>query len=161
MRKLRLVLPTVVMTIAMSFTAFAGSWQGDSTGWWYQNDDGTYMTGGWQWIDGNNDGISECYYFNEQGYCLMNTITPDNCSVNHDGAWTVDGVVQQQTMSTPTVPDSAKPNESTMAKSNIVWLSKTGTKYHRDSTCGNMKDPIESTLEDAIAQGKTPCSKCY
>ena len=150
MKKLKLTLPAVIMTLAMSFTALASEWKQDDAGWWYQNADGSYTTNGWQWIDDNADGIAECYYFDANGYCLMNTTTPDNCSVNSDGAWIVDGIIQQQTVSAPATP-----------KSDIVWLSKTGDKYHIDSTCGNMKDPVESTLEEAIAQGRTACSKCY
>ena len=69
-------------------------WQLDNIGWWWRNADGSYPAGTWQWIDGNHDGISESYCFNEQGYLYQNTITPDGYSVNADGAWTVNGVVQ-------------------------------------------------------------------
>lgn len=78
-----------------SLTSFAGEWKSDNNGWWYQNDDGSYPKNTWQWIDGNKDGISESYYFNENGYLLTNT-TKDGCTVNGDGAWTVNGVVQTQ-----------------------------------------------------------------
>ena len=78
-----------------SLTSFAGEWKSDNNGWWYQNDDGSYPKNTWQWIDGNKDGISESYYFNETGYLLTNT-TKDGCTVNGDGAWTVNGVVQTQ-----------------------------------------------------------------
>ncbi len=85
---------TTALTLAMSVPAFAGQWLSDANGWWYQNDDGSYPANSWQWIDGNNDGTSESYYFNEQGYCLMNTTTPDGYIVNPAGAWIIDGVVQ-------------------------------------------------------------------
>lgn len=42
-----------------------------------------------------------------------------------------------------------------------VWCSRTGTKYHSRSNCSNMKNPIYTTLDNAIASGRTPCSKCY
>ena len=32
-------------------TAFAGGWNVDHVGRWYQNDDGTYPKNGWAWID--------------------------------------------------------------------------------------------------------------
>ena len=48
----------------------------------------------WQWIDGNGDGVSESYYFGSNGYLLTNTTTADGYTVNADGAWVVDGVVQ-------------------------------------------------------------------
>lgn len=41
----------------------------------------------------------ECYYFDQNGHLLVNTITPDNYMVNENGAWIVDGVVQSQEMS--------------------------------------------------------------
>ena len=48
----------------------------------------------WQWIDGNKDGISECYYFAPNGYIVTNGKTPDGYDVNADGQWTINGVVQ-------------------------------------------------------------------
>lgn len=161
MKKLKLILPAVITTLTMSFTSLAGEWKQDNVGWWYKNDDGSYTTNRWQWIDSNADGIAECYYFDANGYCLMNTTTPDNCSVNSDGAWIVDGIIQQQTVSAPANTESIQTEAPATPKSDIVWLSKTGDKYHADVTCGNMKAPVESTLEEAIAQGKTACSKCY
>ncbi len=79
---------------AFPMTAFAGQWKSDHVGWWYQNDNGSYPADCWQWIDGNNDGIAECYYFDQTGYLLTNTTTPDQYQVNADGAWIVNGIVQ-------------------------------------------------------------------
>lgn len=89
-----LTLATLLSTF-YPLASFAGEWKSDNNGWWYQNDDGSYPKNTWQWIDGNKDGISESYYFNENGYLLTNT-TKDGCTVNGDGAWTVNGVVQTQ-----------------------------------------------------------------
>lgn len=83
-----LISSALALTIAM--TAFAGQWQKNSQGWWYQNDGGGYPSNGWQWIDGKS------YYFDSQGYCLMDTVTPDGYTVDASGAWTVNGVVQIQ-----------------------------------------------------------------
>lgn len=88
----------LALTLSMSTTAFAGTWKQEADGWWWQNDDGSYPQSSWQWIDGNNDGVAESYYFNENGYLLTNTTTPDGYTVNEDGAWTVNGVVQQKEM---------------------------------------------------------------
>ena len=41
-------------------------WHQNSTGWWYQNSDGSYPTNKWQQING------KWYFFNEAGYCLTN-----------------------------------------------------------------------------------------
>lgn len=85
---------TVAMSLSLPLLSYAGGWKVDEIGWWYQNDDGTYPVNQWEWLDVNNDGIAECYYFNENGYLLMGTTTPDNYTVNEKGAWIVDGMVQ-------------------------------------------------------------------
>jgi len=89
---------TVFLSLMAAFCSSAASWQHDGTGYWYQNDDATYPKNSWLWIDGNEDGIAERYYFDENGYLLVNTTTPDQCTVDTNGAWTVDGVVQTQTV---------------------------------------------------------------
>lgn len=106
MRKgfIKVLTATALLSMLASSTVFAGQWKSDNNGWWYQNDDGSYPTNTWQWIDGNGDGVSESYYFNENGYMLTNTVTPDNYTVNADGAWTVNGIVQTQGQSTATNP---------------------------------------------------------
>ena len=86
---------TLAAVLGSVMTSFAG-WQSDTDGYWWQNDDGTYPTNTWQWLDGNGDGVAECYYFDGNGYMLANTTTPDGYQVNIDGAWTVNGVVQTQ-----------------------------------------------------------------
>lgn len=63
---------TVMMTLAMGITSFAGEWK---------------------WMDVNGDGISECYYM-ENGAALTGSITPDGYTVNEAGAWEENGVVQ-------------------------------------------------------------------
>lgn len=87
-----------VFTLNTTIVAFAGTWQQDVNGWWYDNGDGTWSEIGWQWIDGNYDGTAECYYFNQQGYCLTGTVTPDGYLVNESGAWVQNGIVQTQNM---------------------------------------------------------------
>lgn len=86
--------PAGSVTAGQPAATAASGWQQDNTGWWWQNDNGSYPSNTWQWIDGNYDGIAECYYFDGNGYCLMNAQTPDGQTVNADGAWVVDGIVQ-------------------------------------------------------------------
>ena len=66
--------------------------------WYYFNASGVMLTG-WQKIR-NADGKTYWYYLNpeegtQKGVCLTNTVTPDGFTVNGDGAWTVNGVVQE------------------------------------------------------------------
>jgi len=66
----------------------------DKNAWWFDFGNGDYFKSSWQWIDGNQDGIAECYCFDENGWMYENTTTPDGYTVNENGAWTVNNVVQ-------------------------------------------------------------------
>ena len=90
----KLVMLTGIMSAFFSINALAGWRLDDSARYWWDNGDGTYPVSQWQWLDGNLDGISECYYFDEQGYMLRDTTTPDGYMVNSEGTWVVDGVIQ-------------------------------------------------------------------
>lgn len=43
----------------------------------------------------------------------------------------------------------------------MVWIPKSGTKYHSHAGCSNMNDPTEVTKEEAEEQGFTACKKCW
>lgn len=82
-----------ILTASMSMTALAG-WEQEGTNWKY-NDNGNYAANGWYWIDGNNDGIAESYYFDNTGVLARDT-TVEGYTVNTDGAWVVNGEIQTQ-----------------------------------------------------------------
>lgn len=42
----------------------------------------------------------------------------------------------------------------------LVWVPRSGSKYHSKSTCSKMKNPRQVTLEEALSCGFTPCKKC-
>lgn len=88
MKKVKIILTSLVMSMLLCMTAFAGQWMSDNNGWWYQNTDGSYLTDGWYWINGN------CYYFGSDGYAYSDETTPDGYTVNADGAWIIDGALQ-------------------------------------------------------------------
>ena len=92
------------LVLGMVGSAFAAGWQKNDTGWWYGTnaDNTTWYANGWQWIDGNSDGIAQSYYFDASGYLYTNTTTPDGYTVNADGAWTENGVVQTKAVSSQT-----------------------------------------------------------
>lgn len=56
------------------------------------------------------------------------------------------------------VPETGKEN---IFEPRIVWVTKNGSEYHTDPSCGNMKDPAEITLEEAKDRGLSACAKCY
>lgn len=99
----KLLLTVVPMTLALSFTSMAGQWSGDMNGWWYTEDDGSYLTNGWYWLDGNNDGIEECYYFDKDGYMVNDQGYADGYQVDENGAWIADGIVQRRVAQTSAV----------------------------------------------------------
>lgn len=91
MKKLLTFSLTGAMLLSGAFTSFAG-WEQQVDGAWKYSNNGAYLTG-WQWLDGNNDGVAECYYLDGNGIMAVNT-TVDSYMVNESGAWVVNGVVQ-------------------------------------------------------------------
>ncbi len=122
MRKQRLFAAALsaVMTLGMLTTAFAGTWEVDFNGWWYVNEDGTCPADGWQWIDGDGDGYSECYYFDPQGYVVRSSVI-DGYSVNSNGHWTVANQVQ--------LAHTGSASGSTAAASQTSTAQSQGTAY--------------------------------
>lgn len=63
---------------------------------------------------------------------------------------------EQTTVSKQVVDEKPK---QTAPQGNTVYVTKTGKKYHYNSSCNGGKY-YASTLEQAKARGLTPCSKC-
>ncbi len=47
------------------------------------------------------------------------------------------------------------------ADGDMVWVSKTGKRYHSNPECSGMKSPSQIPLETARQRGLTPCQNCY
>ena len=126
MKKKVMLLIVMVMSILMSMTAFAGVWRTgaapNESRWWYDNEDGTWASNGWHWIDGNQDGTAECYYFDSEGWMAADTMTPDGYQVNGDGAWVENGLVMTLAVSIPAASTQTDANSSL-----VVYFSRTGT----------------------------------
>ncbi|MCB7317995.1 MBL fold metallo-hydrolase [Lacrimispora sp. 210928-DFI.3.58] len=120
------VMLAAAMAMSMPFTSLAGEWKANDTGWWWQEEDGSYPMNSWRWLDGNQDGISECYYFDETGYLVTAATTPDGYQVNADGAWTENGRVQSK--------EEEKEGSASMWGGNITVEAKqfTGNMYVLD-----------------------------
>lgn len=68
----------------------------------------------------------------------------------------ISGGVNSEGGSGVTVPD----HEET--EGNLVWVpTNGGKKYHSKSGCSGMENPMQVTLETAMANGYTACKRCY
>lgn len=56
---------------------------------------------------------------------------------------------------------SPQPSAEAQSDSSSVWVSKSGSKYHRDPSCSGMKNPSKISKSEAEGRGLTPCKRCY
>ena len=140
-KKLALLALTAGLSVLSCIPAFASGWQKDNTGWWYatNGNNTTWYNSGWQWVDGNNDGIAECYYFNSNGYISVNGVV-DNYTVNVDGAWTVNGIVQTKQVSL-----SDKSNDKVTSSENQTSTSSQSKGSYYDGM------PVDTSDRDQVA----------
>lgn len=134
MKKKFLFTTAFILSISASMPAFAGTWlvgqDGTNARWCYDNGDGTYAKNEWRWIDGDGNGIAECYCFDANGWLFTNTVTPDFYTVNENGAWHVNGVVQtKSTLTSPSTDSSAQQVIGWELTENGTWKYYTSGKY--------------------------------
>lgn len=63
--------------------------------------------------------MAECYCFDQNGYLLVDTMTPDGYTVNEDGAWTDNGAVQTRRAETQ---ESEKKTDAGIVKAEYVAM---------------------------------------
>ncbi len=56
-------------------------------------------------------------------------------------------------------PDAPPPEPESPSNGTTIYITPTGKRYHYDNSC-NGGTYIESTLEEALRRGLTPCNKC-
>lgn len=75
------------------------------------------------------------------------------------------GIADAETMEALLDPDAPvptfAPTPEPQSSSEMVWIPRTGQRYHRKESCSNMKNPSYVTIEEARRLGFTPCKKCY
>lgn len=54
-----------------------------------------------------------------------------------------------------------EPTPTPSQSETMVWIPKSGSKYHSYSGCSNMKNPSQVTKSQAEAKGYTACKKCW
>ena len=66
-----------------------------------------------------------------------------------------------KTNTTTSIKNTQNSTTTQNTSSTIVYVTRTGEKYHR-AGCSYLKNSkIEINLTDAKSQGYTPCSRCY
>lgn len=108
------------LVLSNAITSLAG-WEQQTDGAWKYKDDTTnvYYLNGWYWIDGNGDNVAECYYLDENGIMSANSIV-DNYTINAEGQWTVDGVVQTKVVNKVTTNNNSGVQAGTGG--NVYWF---------------------------------------
>ena len=55
----------------------------------------------------------------------------------------------------------ASPNTTPLVSGDtIVYVTRTGSKYHRDGCSSLSRSKIEITLKEAVEEGYEPCKRC-
>ncbi|RJW53983.1 DUF3298 domain-containing protein [Clostridiales bacterium TF09-2AC] len=149
MKKLiRILSATVGISIMFTMNSFAGTWrkrdnkESDMYTWRYMNSN-SIQPEGWKWIDGNKDGIYECYYIKDE--IMQENIRIDGRDINGDGQWTVKGVIQQRTL-----PDWIKirPKEKTNLDGSLYYPE---VSYLQKRECvSKTNDIISKYIDDVI-----------
>lgn len=153
MKKLYCTMTAALLLAAlMQITAFAGTWESTERGWWYDRGDGTYPALQWEWIDGNGDGTAECYYFDEEGYLLTSTVTPDGSKVNGNGCWTVYGKVQEKSA------EEAEARNSQVAEAAAEAAAKSADEQERALAAAKdlvsaMSYSRQEVIEELVKEG--------
>ena len=144
----------LMMSVMAAVPAFAAGWQKNNTGWWYGTnaDNSTWHANGWQWVDGNGDGVAECYYFDGNGYIATNGTTPDGYQVNAEGQWMQNGVVQ--TKSTVTTANTSRPS----SKEIVAYLYRgdlqDSSKMSLDELCNVFVDSSKPEWNNGVTNLK-------
>lgn len=75
----------------------------------------------------------------------------------------------EQKQNTTNTSSKTKSNTTTSTKTtqthnetgSMVYIPKTGKKYHSNSNCSNMKNPRQVSITEAKRRHYEPCKKCY
>ena len=111
-------------------------------------------------VEDNGEGICfNVYVYNVQPGIVINYATGKS-RLESTAATTVT-TVKSTTATLKTTTTTKKATTTTKNVTVMVWIPKSGSKYHSHSGCSNMKDPSQVPLADAVSQGYEPCKRCY
>lgn len=101
-------------------------------------------------IEDDGDGICfNVYCYNVQPGITINYATGDSSGPSSSSTTITSSTEQNNT------------NDNQVASGKMVWIPKSGSKYHSNSGCSNMKNPSQVTKEEAESRGYEPCKKCW
>lgn len=102
-------------------------------------------------IEDEGDGICfNVYCYNVQPGITINYATGDSSGPSSETTETQKPTTEQNNS-----------NDNQASSGEMVWIPKSGKKYHSNSGCSNMKNPTQVTKEEAEDRGYEPCKKCY
>lgn len=168
-RKLIAAIVTVAMAAAMSMSVMAapktsqypgwyfdnesknwvnkGQWAQDENGWWYDLGDGTWLKNGRYTIDGDLDGQTEAYYFDQDGYMRTDYTTENGEYFNSDGHFVYFGSVHTTQI---LIPDPEADYNSDNGGYNSYGCSNAALEMLRSSREENQKFVEVGALDEAV-----------
>lgn len=127
-KKVGLTLSLVsAISVCSVFTALA-DWKQNDTGWWYEEENGSYIKNDWKLI---ND---KWYFFGEDGYLYTNRTTPDGYKVDNNGEITeklterkTEKTTEIETTVAETTPEVTESPTTTVPETTTVAPTETST----------------------------------
>lgn len=136
------IIVLVVCIVAIFTEAFAAQFYDERYGKKCIKDDFSYAKSEWVTIDADGDGYAEYYYFNSDGFLVVNQTTPDGYKVNGKGQYVVDGVVQTKKLETANIDADGTNYIISKKKENDITESKQDVFVDvGDNTNGIENDP--------------------
>lgn len=157
MKKAQMVIIALALSILMSTPVLASEWKQDTAGWWYQNDDGSFITNQWSDIDGfryhfDSNGYMQTgviiiadkqYYFGQDGRLLTNCNTEEGYYLDFNGEITNNstGLVSLFTWS-----PALRSNESTTPFAVMSLLNESDESFYISNVCRITTDDVRKTF---------------
>lgn len=152
MKKLTAICIGLAFAVAAALPAYAGTWRQDAAGWWYQNDDGSYPAGCWQWIDSDGDGTAECYYFYADGYMAHNNDI-NGYHVNDAGQWVIGDRIQRTNVAAAASTAASGAAASSGAAATASGTAASAASTGRDMSYAQYCRGINALWSDATEYG--------
>ena len=109
-------------------------------------------------IEDNGRGICfNVYCYNVQPGIIIDYATGESSNANEKNNSNTD-IDKEQSNSKE---DNSNVENDNEANQQMVWIPKSGKKYHSNSRCSNMKNPSQVTKYEAENRGYEPCKKCW